>query len=48
MKLPDDPARKARIQDAIRETDARFEGRILAEWGNDWLSIAFDEPDSLD
>ncbi len=48
MKIPEDSDRRARIQDAIRATDASFEGRILTEWGNEWLSIAFDEPDSLD
>lgn len=43
VKLPANPGTRQQIEEAIRQTDASFDGVISTEWGHRWLAINFAE-----
>ena len=45
VRLPANPLARQRIEAAVRETDANFDGDVSMEWGYQWLAIDFlEEP----
>ena len=46
VRLPANPVVLQRIEGAVRETDAKFDGDVSMVWGYQWLAIEFLEGQS--